>query len=177
MSSSKIITVFLSLFFLLPCYKLSAQNDNDSLIAQLERKWANAKVYAIKMAELMPEKYYDFKPVPEEMSFKQQLLHIADNMEWLSSSYLFVPKENKIDTTVKDKAAIIKILSDAYDMGIMAHQNISGKQLDEVVPFFAGPMSRRQLLILMHDHQTHHLGQLVVYVRLKGIKPPDYVGW
>jgi uncharacterized damage-inducible protein DinB len=177
MSSSKFITTFFSLFFLLSGFKLSAQSGNDSLIAQLERKWANAKVYAIKMAELMPEKYYDFKPVPEEMSFRQQLLHIANNMEWLSSSYLFVPKKNKIDTAVKGKAAVIKILGGAYDMGMMAHHNLSGKQLDEVVPFFAGPMSRRQLLILMHDHQTHHLGQLIVYVRLNGIKPPDYVGW
>ncbi len=177
MNSSKFITTFLCLFFLLPYNKLSAQSGNDSLLAQLELKWANAKVYALKMAELMPEKYYDFKPVPEEMSFKQQLLHIADNMEWLSSSYLFVPKKNKIDTSIKDKSAVIKILSDAYDMGMMAHHNLSGKQLDEAVQFFAGPMSRRQILILMHDHQTHHLGQLIVYVRLKGIKPPDYVGW
>lgn len=177
MNSSKFIATFLSLFFLLPCYKLSAQSGNDSLLAQLERKWANAKVYALKMAELMPEKYYDFKPVPEEMSFKQQLLHIANNMEWLSSSYLFVPRTNKIDTSIKDKVTIIKILSDAYDMGMMAHHNLSGKQLDEVAPFFSGPMSRRQILILMHDHQTHHLGQLIVYVRLKGIKPPEYVGW
>ena len=96
---------------------------------------------------------------------------------WLSSSYLFVPKKNKIDTAVKGKAAVIEILSDAYDMGMMAHKNLSGKQLDVIVPFFAGPMTRRQILILMHDHQTHHLGQLIVYLRLKGIKPPDYVGW
>lgn len=177
MNSSKFTITFLSLFFLLSGFKLSAQTGNDSLFAQLERKWANAKVYALKMAELMPEKYYDFKPVPEEMSFRQQLLHIANNMEWLSSSYLFVPKKNKFDTAVKDKVAIIKILSDAYDMGMSAHHNLSLKQLDEVVPFFAGPISRRQILILMHDHQTHHLGQLIVYVRLKGIKPPDYVGW
>ncbi|MEO6637979.1 MAG: DinB family protein [Ginsengibacter sp.] len=168
---------FLLLVFTTAFKSFSQMNSSDSLVAQLSRKWANAKVYALKMAELMPEEYYDFKPVPEEMSFKQQLLHIADNMEWLSSSYLFIPKKNKIDTSIKDKAAVIKIFSEAYDMGMKAHQNILEKQLDEVVPFFAGPMSRRQILILMHDHQTHHLGQLIVYLRLKGIKPPDYVGW
>ncbi len=177
MKTLKFIFLFFLVIVLTVPFKISAQNNSDSLVAQLSRKWANAKVYALKMAELMPEEYYNFKPVPEEMSFKQQLLHIADNMEWLSSSYLFVPKKNKIDTSVKGKAAVIKILSDAYDMGMQPHQSISDKQLDEVVPFFAGPMSRRQILILMHDHQTHHLGQLIVYLRLKGIKPPDYVGW
>lgn len=178
MNLLKFAFAIVSLLFLVPSFKSSAQmNNSDSLVAQLSRKWANGKVYALKMAELMPEEYYDFKPVPEEMSFKQQVLHIADNMEWLSSSYLFVARRHKLDTSVKDKAAVIKMLSDAYDMGMKAHQNTSDKQLDEVVPFFAGPMSRRQILILMHDHQTHHLGQLIVYLRLKGIKPPDYVGW
>jgi len=177
MRTSKFIFLFfIAIFFTIP-FNLFAQASNDSILAQLTRKWTNAKVYALKMAELMPEEFYDFKPVPEEMSFKQQLLHIADNMEWLSSSYLFVPKKNKIDTAVKGKAAVIKILNDGYDMGMMAHKNLSAKQLDEIVSFFAGPMTRRQILILMHDHQTHHLGQLIVYLRLKGIKPPDYVGW
>lgn len=92
----------------MPCTTLKAQTGNDSLLTQLARKWANAKVYAQKMAELMPEEYYDFKPVPEEMNFRQQLLHIANNMEQLFSSFLFVPKKIKIDTTVKEKAAIIK---------------------------------------------------------------------
>ncbi|MEO6289167.1 MAG: DinB family protein [Ginsengibacter sp.] len=177
MNSSKFIRVFLSLFFLVAWAKLPAQTGNDSLLAQLSRKWTNAKVYALKMAELMPEQYYDFKPVPEEMSFKQQLFHVADNMEWLSCSYLFIEGKNKIDTSGKDKDAVIKILSDAYDMGMKAHQSITDKQLDEIVPFFAGPMSRRQILILMHDHQAHHLGQLIVYLRLKEINPPGYVGW
>jgi uncharacterized damage-inducible protein DinB len=177
MKASKFIfLVFIVTFFAVPV-KLSAQNGSDSLLEQLARKWTNAKVYALKMAELMPEEYYDFKPVPEEMSFRQQLLHIAENIEWLSSTYLFVEKKHEIDTSVKSKAALIKILSNAYDMGTAAHHNLSDKQLDETVPFFAGPMSRRQILFLLHDHQTHHLGQLIVYVRLKGIKPPDYVGW
>lgn len=94
------------------------------------------------MAELMPEEFYDFKPVPEEMSFKEQLLHIVQNMQWLSTSYLFEDK-NKTgkDAEPKDKASVIKVLSDAYDMGLNAHKNISTKQLDEIVSFFAGPMS------------------------------------
>lgn len=48
----------------------------------------------------------------------------------------------------------------------------------DIMPMaMAGPLTRRQILILMHDHQAHHIGQLIVYLRLKGIKPPGYVGW
>jgi len=151
---------------------------NDSLLNQLSAKWKNAKTYALKLAELMPEEQYNFKPVPDEMSFAEQLLHIAQNMNWLSSSYLLGSKQNsKSDAKVLSKQAIINTLSAAYDSALAVHYRLTPKQLDEVVPFFAGPKSRRQILILMHDHQTHHLGQLIVYLRLKGIKPPDYVGW
>ena len=170
-------SVFFAILFCCITYTSSAQQ-NDSLLAQLSRKWINAKEYALKMAELMPEEFYDFKPVPVEMSFRGQLMHIAQNIRWLTSSFLFVPAGTPVvDSTVKGKADVIKILSDAYDMGSAAHKNISAKQLDEVVPFFAGLMTRRQMLILKHDHQTHHVGQIIVYLRLKGITPPDYVGW
>ncbi len=177
MTFSRFLIISFTLVVFISSFKTSAQS-SDSLVTQLARKWENAKVYALKMAELMPEAFYDFKPVPEEMSFREQLLHIAQNMQWLSTSYFFEDKNKAIiDAKPNDKVSVIKELSDAYDMGLNAHKNIKEKQLDEVLPFFAGPMSRRQILILMHDHQTHHVGQLIVYLRLKGIKPPDYVGW
>ncbi|GAC1709173.1 MAG: hypothetical protein NVS9B7_27640 [Flavisolibacter sp.] len=74
------------------------------------------------------------------------------------------------------KVDVIKSLRNAYDEGLKAH-NISSDQLNEIVNFFAGPKTKRQILILMHDHQAHHVGQLIVYLRLKGIKPPEYIGW
>ncbi len=109
---------------------------------------------------------------------QQQLLHIAQNIQGLSSSYLFSTNKATInDTMAMDKAGVLNILNKAYDMAMAVHQNLTEKQLDEVVPFFAGPMTIRQILLLLHDHQTHHVGQLIVYLRLKGIKPPAYVGW
>jgi uncharacterized damage-inducible protein DinB len=150
----------------------------DSLLSQLSVKWNNARMYALKIAEMMPEEFYDFKPVPEQMSFGKQVLHTAGNMNWLSSAYLFASKQNlKTDTAHLRKADIIRLLGLAYDSALVVHYRLKEKQLDEVVSFFAGPKTRRQILILMHDHQTHHIGQLIVYLRLKGIKPPDYVGW
>ena len=55
-------------------------------IAFLE-KWENSKSYLIAIAEKMPEENYDFKPTERQMSFKEQLIHINENMEWLSITY------------------------------------------------------------------------------------------
>jgi uncharacterized damage-inducible protein DinB len=171
------LTVFLiSLFFYSVSFTAFAQA-NDSLVAQLSRKWIHAKAYTLKIAELMPAELYDFKPAPEEMSFKEQLLHTAQNMQGLSASFLVTANQPHLKKEAKDKAAVLQILADSYDMALAAHQNLTAKQLEETVPFFAGPLTRRQILLLLHDHQAHHVGQLVVYLRLKGIKPPAYIGW
>ena len=158
-------------------YTANAQ-EMDSLNVQLAKKWTGSKTYALALANSMPEELYDFRPSPEEMTFREQLLHVADNMTWLSSAYLFVaapPKQAKV--AKMPKADLLKRLAEAFDLGQKAHINVAKSQLDDQVKFFAGPMTRRQILILMHDHKTHHLGQLIVYLRLNGLKPPAYVGW
>lgn len=29
----------------------------------------------------------------------------------------------------------------------------------------------------MDNHLAHHRGQMIIYLRLQGIKPPAYTGW
>lgn len=157
--------------------RLVAQS-SDSTLSQLERKWSNAATYALKVAALMPEAYFEFKPVPEEMSFREQLLHMAKNIHWLSTAFLLSdPKVQDSDSSFRDKASVLRHLKETYERALSVHQKFNPQQLDETVPFFAGPMSRRRVFFLMHDHQSHHIGQLIVYLRLMGIQPPPYVGW
>ncbi len=95
MRPSKLFIISFVLLLFYGPVKSKAQT-NDSLLTQLTRKWVNAKSYALKMGELMPEEFYDFRPVPEEMSFREQLLHIAQNMKWLSSSFLFTGDKSPV---------------------------------------------------------------------------------
>lgn len=177
MRSTPFKLIIFLLFLNFQAINTSAQTV-DSLSVQLERKWVNAKVYTLKMADLMPEEFYDFKPSPEEMSFGEQLLHISNNIIALSSNYLSVKSDLELkNISSSDKTAIMKTVGNAFDIGRSAHQQVEAKHLDDMVKFFAGPLSKRQILLLLHDHQTHHVGQLIVYLRLKGIKPPAYVGW
>ena len=52
-------------------------------------------------------------------------------------------------------------------------------QLAEVVELGGGriKVTGRELFYLTRDHVTHHRGQMVVYLRLKGLEPPQYVGF
>lgn len=147
-------------------------------LLEFEQKWANAKAYTLELAESMPEPAYDYSPTEAQMSFKKQLLHITSNMVWLTSSYLGGEKlAADLEQSDYSKAEVIKILTDAFDLAAQAAKALSEEDLETEVKFFAGPMSKRQIMVLMNDHVVHHRGQIIVYARLKGVKPPKFRGW
>lgn len=154
-----------------------AMSQNQTTEAFLE-KWNNSKVYLLEVAKSMPEDLYDYKPTEKQMSFGQQLIHIKDNMEWLSNTHFTeIPYEKKIDETNYSKEETIGILEKSFDAVYEIIKNSDPELLNEKVEFFAGPKTKLQILNLLQDHVTHHRGQLLVYMNLNDIKPPKYVGW
>lgn len=163
------------LLFMLTINPLNAQND---VISAFLLKWENSKNYLIEMAELMPKEKYNYQPTVREMSFQEQLLHIKNNMIWLSSTYFMDKnyiKSNK--TEPKTKTETIAAMVIAFDKVTNIIKNVSLDDLPNEVDFFAGKKSKLQILNLMQDHVTHHRGQLIVYLNLNEIKPPKYSGW
>ncbi|MDZ7933385.1 MAG: DinB family protein [Emticicia sp.] len=150
------------------------------VITAWNQKWQNSKQYLLEVAQAMPESEYSFKPVADEMSFAEQMKHIVGNVSWLSSSFI-VKQENPFSKQVianaKTKAEIIELLGKTFDFAYENVQKISENNLIEEVDFFVKPTNKLQILNLLQDHQTHHRAQAIVYLRLKGIKPPKYKGW
>jgi uncharacterized damage-inducible protein DinB len=141
-------------------------------------KWNNSKTYLIQVAEAMPESFYEFKPTKREMTFSKQLLHIQSNMNWLSHTYFSSEKkEVEEPETLKTKAAIITSLKNSFDAVYKKVKNTPTEELKTKVDFFAGPKTKYQILNLLQDHVTHYRAQILVYLNLKEITPPSYVGW
>ncbi len=167
----------LPLFFILLSLSL-ALFGQDNFMEEFRQKWQNASEYTVELAKLMPSEYFDYTPVEEVKPFSNQLLHMTRNMIWLSTSYISDKHfEQKTELENPGKEEIIRLLEESFSFTLKAIEEFSSDQLEEKVEFFAGPMSKRQILILMNDHLTHHRGQLIVYLRMKGIKPPAYRGW
>lgn len=174
-ATSKIIG---NIFFFILSSSLSWANE--PIIKAHLSKIEGAKAYTLEVAEAMPESLFSYKPTEEEMSFGEQLVHIADNLIWLSSSYIGEnpsAERKKLDANILSKEEIIKIVGDAYDF---AFHQISSQTADTLTKEFdwrGGKFNKIQFLNLIQDHQTHHRAQLVVYLRLNRIKPPAYRGW
>ena len=160
---------------------IGVAQSNQLFINSHIEKFKNAKSYTLAMADKLTEDKYDFKPVKEEMSFKEQLVHIGENIFWLSSTYI---KEEpnpsnvkKVNTNEMSKKQVIQFLSDAYEYGLKAMGELDKKSFSKEFNWNSGKLNKYQFLNLIQDHQTHHIGQLIVYLRLNAIEPPKYIGW
>ena len=154
---------------------------NQMLIESHMIKFKNAKTYTLSIAEKLNEDKFDFKPVKEEMSFKEQLIHIGENIYWLSSTYIKEEinpiKKNKNRASEMNKEQVLEFLASAYDYAIKAMSEMDEKTLSKEFNWNGGKMNKFQFLNLIQDHQSHHVGQLIVYLRLNNTTPPKYIGW
>ncbi|MCM5662368.1 DinB family protein [Galbibacter mesophilus] len=144
-------------------------------VVTFTEKWENSKNYLLEIAQSMPEENYDYKPTEREMSFKEQLIHIQQNMNWLGKTYFNAEIEENPEKLTKQK--LIEVIAQSFDAVKIAVLKTSEEELHKKVDFFAGEKTKLQILNLLQDHVTHHRGQIIVYLNLNHIKPPKYVGW
>ena len=127
-----------------------------------------------KTAEKVPEELYSFKPTPEVRSIGQLLGHIADSQFGMCAAAAGEkPPHTGIEKTFNSKAQLSKAVADsnAYCDQVIAGLN-DAKGM-EVIQFFTGPTPRLHVLTFNIAHSYEHYGNLVTYMRLKGIVPPS----
>lgn len=135
----------------------------NNIVPKLLQHWKTSKAYTIAIAQQMPEADYSFKPNPDQMTFKEQLLHIADMNEYFMSKITGRKPALKEPVTL-DKARVIQVLNESFDSVIRTIGSLTHDQADQNI----------ETLLLAMDHTTHHRGQCVVYLRARGIKPAEY---
>ncbi|MEQ8925429.1 MAG: DinB family protein [Fulvivirga sp.] len=70
---------------------------------------------------------------------------------------------------------MIDKIDETFDTTIEFISNFNTNRLDDRLDYFGANRTKRQILLLLTDHITHHRAQMLVYMRLNGIKPPRYV--
>jgi uncharacterized damage-inducible protein DinB len=127
----------------------------------------------IGAAEKMPEANYAFRPTPEVRSFGQLVGHVAD------ASYMFCAQaqgeENPakgIEKTKTAKADLVGAIKDAVAYCNKAFDSMTDSKGSEMVKFRNFQISKLTLLSLNTAHTDEHYGNMVTYLRIKGIVPP-----
>jgi uncharacterized damage-inducible protein DinB len=147
--------------------------DNPEVKHLLER-WSKSKTYMIAIANQMPADQYTSRPNEAEMTFGEQMIHIANAILSLTSGYAPM-KFPTFDPKKTDKETAIADLKAAYDDGAAAIGSLTDVQLGtRIVDSPEGKMTALEGVLSVFEHTEHHRGQAIVYLRYKNIKPVDY---
>jgi len=178
----------LSLAILSTPSMLSAQTSDGGIGAELTPSMATSvnnmhmtiRRNLIEAAEAMPAAEYVFKPTPQVRSFAELLGHVA------FANFLFCsmakgepsPSTVNLERTVTDKPGVVKALGDAlnYCDGVYKETTDANANLPvKLAPIGgSGGQSTRALVLMFNTtHNNEHYGNVILYLRLKGIVPPS----
>jgi uncharacterized damage-inducible protein DinB len=165
------------LFVLLPALPALAQSTlHDTLV----KHWKTTTDFTLAVANAMPADSYNYRPVPEELSFGQLMVQVAAanlNACSTASGMPRIPVPPEAAAAQKspdvDKAIAIKFLTDTFKFCNDAVASITPEKLDAVVGT-TRKMTGYEWLWSYFTHTAHHRGQAEVYLRMKGIVPPTY---
>ena len=180
MKNIKYTLILIAVFILSACMQPVSAQENVFIKEYIERL-EQSKAYLILVAETMPEAHYKFKATAESMSFEEHLMHIAWAMDWHSQSLIGGRKARDWNTDTilkvdnKSKKEMIATIAETFDTTINFIANLDLDIPDERLDYFGANRTKRQILLLLTDHITHHRAQMLVYMRLNGLQPPRYV--
>jgi uncharacterized damage-inducible protein DinB len=140
--------------------------------------WNDIGRKLIAMAEDFPEDKYDFKPVPTQRSFAEQLLHAANTNYFFTNPAMGLKppaEEDPKREQFESKAAIVEFVKKAFADGAAAIKQKGDKGMNDLL---VDPFANQQVRVSdmawgLLEHSGEHYGQLVVYYRVAGLVPPE----
>lgn len=166
-------TALLCLFSLAACRVTFAQDSGKTLVNILLGHWQTSKNLSLAVANAMPDNDYQFKATPPEMSFGEQMDHIALANGNYCSAALNTPSPLKKSDS-NDKPAAVQNLTTSYDYCIGGLEKMTDVDLLKPITKNGHSVTPFEFFWGAYTHAAHHRGQAEVYLRLKGLTPPSY---
>ncbi len=149
----------------------------DNALAQAGKSMLGmVKGNVVKAAEQMSEENYAFKPTADVRSFGQLIGHIANANYMICSMASGAANPSKVDIekTVTAKADLSKAVAESFAFYEAQFDAMTPAKAAESVKLFGSmTMPRLSALYFNTAHDFEHYGNVVTYMRLKGMVPPS----
>lgn len=129
--------------------------------------------FTLKVADQMPEADYGFKLTPPQMSFAEQITHLAQEQAGFLAPFSD-EKYSPGKPPSMNKKDVLAYVRQAFDSSIDKVSKLTPAQLSKTYMSDEGTMTGLELLMFMLDHTTHHRASAEMYLRAKGITPAEY---
>jgi uncharacterized damage-inducible protein DinB len=129
--------------------------------------------FTLKVAGQMPEADYGFKLTAPQMSFAEQMAHLAQEQ----AGFLAPFSSGKGDPgkpASMNKKDVLAFVQQSFDKSIDIVSKLTPAQIAKTYNSGEGTMTGLELLMFLMDHTTHHRASAEMYLRAKGITPAEY---
>jgi uncharacterized damage-inducible protein DinB len=142
-------------------------------VAAIKPLYESFRGWLVAAAQQMPEADYSFKPTPEVRSFGEILGHTAGANYMFCAAALGEENPNKTDyEKAASKAEIVKGLEASFTYCDKAYAMPDADAMQEIT-FFRQKGTKLWVLNYNATHDAEHYGNIVTYMRLKGMVPPS----
>jgi uncharacterized damage-inducible protein DinB len=125
-------------------------------------------------ADKMPEASYSFKPTPEVRTFGQLVGHIADAQYFFCSTASGdTAPPSEVEKTKTSKADLVAALKEAVAYCNQRYASMTDAKGTEMTKFEGFMLARNSVLAVNFAHLYEHYGNMVTYMRIRGIVPPS----
>ena len=128
----------------------------------------------LRSAAKIPDDLWSFQPTPDVRTVGQLFAHIADGQyEFCGVAAEGHSVSKNIEGTLKTKAEITAALNDAFAYCDAAYAKLTDANAAELAPFMGTRITKLGAMDFNTAHTMEHYGNLVTYMRIKGIVPPS----
>jgi uncharacterized damage-inducible protein DinB len=166
--------MYLTLALPLPTPVLAQKAPADPGVAAVRSQWETQAGYLLRAAEQMPEADYAFKPVATVRSFGQLIGHVAGAQNSMCAMALAEPErsEDEIEKSAMTKAQLVAALRASSEYCRRAYALTDAVASGEVTAY-GEKQTRIAVLAMNAAHDAEHYGNVVTYLRIKGMVPPS----
>jgi uncharacterized damage-inducible protein DinB len=145
-------------------------------VSSVRSIYTAARGYVLAAAEQMPAEDYGFRPTETVRTFGQLVGHVANAEGAICSAVLGEQRQNVQNAEqLTDKAAIIAALRASNAICDRAYA-ISDEAALRTVRLFGQERTALAALVMNAGHDFEHYGNIVTYMRIKGMVPPSSQG-
>jgi len=145
-------------------------------VAAARANWLTAHTYIVRSAEQMSEADFAFKPVVTVRTFAQIVAHVADDeMGWCAQILGEPMKQTQFEKTLTAKADVIKAIREAGTYCERAYA-MTDAEAAALTTIWNGQQPKIRGLMDNATHDWEHYGNIVTYMRIKGMVPPSSQG-
>ena len=128
----------------------------------------------LRSADKIPDDMWSYQPTKEVRTVAQMFAHIADGQyEFCGVVAEGNSVQKGIEKSAKTKAEIVAALKDGIAYCNAAYAKLTDADAATMVSFFGMKVTKLAIMDFNIAHNMEHYGNLVTYMRIKGIVPPS----